>query len=664
MREGRADPPHPVLAQVEKMRTASHHPASVIFQAGKLGHLPNLLEEIAWARVLAQGGQAVDRVYGVSGGALTALAFALQRSAALEPARFAGAASALDELDSFLRRARTRDIRLLNLNPLYGPFNLDPLRGWVTHWLAACGGGGGLRVGELPMRLYLCAADRDATFTLFGPSDETLQFEYGWIQVGPPRDAPVVDALIASLSTCLSTEPALVQGEWFRDCRPAVADARAIITDLEAASPRAILCRVPHTPLPAWKLNWITSSFIMHRHHEHNQTLLARYYTDLVARHRALQALGATRAKGRPAPKARAARPRVVVHHVDLPYVGSTEAFTNMRQSVAEKESLMARFRDLLNGQLDAFPFDRPANVIYGAGGFSGILAGLVTTRLVEAGFAREGGEIRQIYGVSAGVLNGFFHAVQVAAQRHPDLYTSAARSALGDLEIFFATITPRKVARINRNPRDFWKGWASLAPLEAFLVERLAAYTGSRNAAQITFDDIGLPLTVAAARLDGFTDFLGMTQVGRRLRLDGLELPVRKAPVVRAIIAGWSMNTYILPTVLEEQAYRDGGGSFYDPGLLVACLDGELVNLLNIHLDEPDGHSYNLPPRPTLLRLLFDTHNYTFPEERRRMRRITDLLYTHYRHRDELRHRLGRDPAARRAIPPDFRQCWDIASE
>ena len=60
-----------------------------------------------------------------------------------------------------------------------------------------------------------------------------------------------------------------------------------------------------------------------------------------------------------------------------------------------------------------------------------------------------------------------------------------------------------------------------------------------------------------------------------------------------------------------------------------------KLTNLLNIHLDEPEGHSYNLPPRMNLVRILFDTHNLTFPEERRRMRAITNLLYEHFRLRD-----------------------------
>jgi hypothetical protein len=57
----------------------------------------------------------------------------------------------------------------------------------------------------------------------------------------------------------------------------------------------------------------------------------------------------------------------------------------------------MRRFRELLDGQLEGFPFDQPANVIYGAGGFSGILAGLVTTRAVDAGFGRGGGQVQQV---------------------------------------------------------------------------------------------------------------------------------------------------------------------------------------------------------------------------------------------------------------------------
>jgi len=355
--------------------------------------------------------------------------------------------------------------------------------------------------------------------------------------------------------------------------------------------------------------------------------------------------------------------------------VGSTEAITNMRQSVEHKDVLMTRFGDLLQGQLIDFPFGQPTNIIYGAGGFSGILAGLVATRAVISACEGAGGEVVQIYGVSAGVLNGFFHAVQVAAPRRPDVYTAAASHALADLESFVSHLQPNQVAAINTHPARFWQGWANLGPLDAFLLDRLAAYTGSSQPERLTFDDIDLPMTVAVAREDGFTDFLGMTArktafarqtaaLGRRMRFGGREWVVRGAPVVRALIAGWSMNTYVMPTVLGDQTYRDGGGSFYDPALFVACLDPSLTNLLNIHLDEPEGHSYHLPARPNLLRIVFDTHNYTFPEERRRMRLLIDLLYKHYRLRACYHTLLGQVPqdvAAAHPMPPDFRQSWDV---
>jgi hypothetical protein len=126
---------------------------------------------------------------------------------------------------------------------------------------------------------------------------------------------------------------------------------------------------------------------------------------------------------------------------------------------------------------------------------------------------------------------------------------------------------------------------------------------------------------------------------------------------VIRALVAGWSMNTYIQPTALNGQEYRDGGSTFYDPALFVACLDERPVNLLNIHLDEPEGHSYDLPERPNLLRLLFDTHNYIFPEERRRMRRMTDLLFEHLRLRQAYSQANGESL-------PDFRQAWALSRE
>jgi predicted acylesterase/phospholipase RssA len=653
--------------------------ASIIFQAAKLGDRGPILAEFDRAERLLRSGVAVGRIYGLSGGALVALGCALALAARRDPARWGEAQAALADLAWTLRRAHGWQIRRLILDPRYGFYTLQPLRRRVASLLRRYAGRDDLWLSELGVPLYLCALDADGVLTLLGPPDETLQCTYQFVHLGPPRDAPILDALTAALGTMLSTAPTLVPAAdgapatWLRDARPAIADAGAIVADLETADPRPLRRSAPHVPIRPWKLNWFTSSFIMHSQGERNQALLAAYYLDLLQRQRALQAAYRQLARrlGREAPAPAAP----LLGHVYLPYIGSTEALTNMRESAANKEALLARFRELLQGQVEAIPCDQPTNVIYGAGGFSGILAGLVTTRAVDAGFARGGGEIRQVYGVSAGVLNGFFHAVQLAAARQPGLYTPAAAHALDDLEGFMARIEPGHLVRTNRNPLALWRGFANLEPLERYLLERLAAYTGSPHPAELTFDDIALPLTVTAARRDGFTDFLGMTGTGRRMRFAGREWPVRPAPVVRAIIAGWSMNTYILPTPLGDQVYQDGGGTFYDPALFVACLDPELTNLLNIHLDEPEGHSYRLPPRPDIVRIVFDTHNYAFPEERRRMRLLSDLLYEHYRLRARYAGLLsGLSPAegvpaadapqvvaGAYVLPPDFRREWTL---
>jgi hypothetical protein len=331
---------------------------------------------------------------------------------------------------------------------------------------------------------------------------------------------------------------------------------------------------------------------------------------------------------------------------------------------VENKAELAARFERLLEGQLEGSAFDRPTNVIYGAGGSSGILAGLIATRAMHRRFSQSEDQIRQIYGVSAGIINAFFHAIRIAAARHPDLYTSAAATALDDLEAFITGLQPSDILRLNLNPLRLWRGWTNLGPLKTFLLARLGAYTGSAYPEQITFDDIALPLTVNVSREDGYVDLLGMTAPDRRFYFGDRGWQVRAAPVVQAILAGWSMNTYVEPTTLGGQAYVDGGGTFYDPALFVACIDPDLSNLLNIHVDDPEGHSYNLPPKPNVVRVVFDTHNYIFPEERRRMRALTDLLYEHYclraRHAACLQ-RLPSKATARYPLPPDFRRYWQV---
>jgi predicted acylesterase/phospholipase RssA len=633
---------------------------SVVFQSAKLGDIPKILEEFDWAAKLLQLQTPVGRVYGLSGGALVALAFSLARAAQQAPQQWGKARFSLDDFSIFLRKARGKNLRAFNFNPKYGPFNLNPLRRWVANRLRTYCGRDDLLLSELPLPLYLCAMDQDGTFTLFGRPDDGLQFQYQYVHVGPPQDTLVIDALIAALSTLLSTEPARVNGQWYRDCRPAIVDAGAIINDLEIADPRLIRRFRPYAPIRPWKLNFITSPFIMHSQHERNHTLLTASYLDLFNRQKELQ----TTIQSLPPISSPVQAPGV--HHIQLPYVGSTEAFTNMRQSVEHKAELMEKFDGLLEGQLDAIPFDQTANIIYGAGGFSGILAGLVTTRAMNARFTASGGHIAQVYGVSAGVLNGFFHAVQLASSRYPDIYRPPAQNALNDLEGFIATITTEKMAKVNYNPLRFWHGFANLGPLELFLLERLAAYTGTTHPEQLTFDDIKLPLTVTAARGDGFTEYMGMTGLNRHMLFGGKERTVRSAPIAKAVIAGWSMNTYVQPLALNGELYRDGGGAFYDIGMFVAMLDPQLTNLINIHLDEPEGHSYHLPPRPDLVRIVFDTHNYYFPEERRRMFFTTNLLYEHYRLRTEYAARLNllpQDHPSAAPLPPDFRQAWQITS-
>jgi hypothetical protein len=86
----------------------------------------------------------------------------------------------------------------------------------------------------------------------------------------------------------------------------------------------------------------------------------------------------------------------------------------------------------------------------------------------------------------------------------------------------------------------------------------------------------------------------------------------------------------YITPPVIQGETYYDGGAAFYDIGYFAAALDPAPVSLLNMHFCEPPSKSYGFDERPTLVRIAFDTHNFTFPEERRRMRRLVDLFYAH----------------------------------
>jgi hypothetical protein len=60
------------------------------------------------------------------------------------------------------------------------------------------------------------------------------------------------------------------------------------------------------------------------------------------------------------------------------------------------------------------------------------------------------------------------------------------------------------------------------------------------------------------------------------------------------------------------------------------------------MHFAEPPNHSYGFDERPNLVRIIFDTHNFTFPEERRRMRKIVDLFYDYEAYRRQVAHLVG----------------------
>ena len=464
---------------------------SIIFQSAKLGDIPQILVEIDWANNIFSQNISVERIYGVSGGCIAAVGYALQTASMKAPETWGRFSNALLEIKTFLQASKKRELKRININPRFGFYNLNPLRKWLENFLETHGCPKDIKIGSIPAPLYLCAADQDGLLTLFGKECSDLQMHYHFVKIFPPQDTILVDALIAALSTLLSTEPALVNKRWYRDCRPAFVDLGAIVADLEQKSPRKIIRSRPHAPIHPWKLNAFTSSFIMHSQNERNHGLLSSYYLDLLQKNEDLKkVLNYNKPSNDPLP---IGCPSIT--HIQLPYVGSTEAATNMRQSVLHKESLIEKFNELLKGQINNIPFDQPANVIYGAGGFSGILAGLVTTKAITEGFKNHSGQIKQIYGVSAGVLNGFFHAIQLAATRYPDLYTSAANNALKDLEEFLAKVKPEKIVKMNRNPFSIWHGLATLEPLEKYLVERLKSFIPVQSFLnKITFDAINLP--------------------------------------------------------------------------------------------------------------------------------------------------------------------------
>jgi len=107
------------------------NPPSIIFQSAKLGDLPFIVRELERAEALLKEDKPIGRIYGVSGGALTATAFALALAAKKDPQKWGRASAAIKDFHDFLAGARSGQIRSLNLNPWYGRSNLKPLRKWL-----------------------------------------------------------------------------------------------------------------------------------------------------------------------------------------------------------------------------------------------------------------------------------------------------------------------------------------------------------------------------------------------------------------------------------------------------------------------------------------------------------------------------------------------------
>ena len=90
---------------------------SLLFQAAKLGDIPKIVNELEWARDLIHKENQPERVYGASGGALSALAYTL---GTIEKANGKSPDRVFNQLIDFLSHAKSRNIRHLNLDMRYG----------------------------------------------------------------------------------------------------------------------------------------------------------------------------------------------------------------------------------------------------------------------------------------------------------------------------------------------------------------------------------------------------------------------------------------------------------------------------------------------------------------------------------------------------------------
>ncbi len=321
---------------------------------------------------------------------------------------------------------------------------------------------------------------------------------------------------------------------------------------------------------------------------------------------------------------------------------------TGCRQSIENRAEWSAEFKRIAAPQVAAIDPARPADLIFGAGGFSGVLAQTVVAKmLVERGVA-----VRRVFGCSAGVLSGLFYAVKLAADRCPDLYTPGADNALEDFYRFFDGLSMKAMFHTHRSPRRLWRAFGNAEPLRRTLLGYIEKWTGRPDPDRVTFESISLPLWIAMTRADGYLDLAGMTEPGMGMRFAERLMRPLNCPVIDAVIAGMAQPFYVTPPVIAGMTYFDGGSSYYDIDIFAAGLSAPLPELISIHVGEPIPYTFGFQPRMTLPQLVFDQHNLTFPEGRRRMSALVNLLYRHEADRRRLAAVIDALDAAGQPLP------------
>lgn len=637
-------------------------PPTLIYQRGKLyGQRPAILRDFAQARDLLADGLEPGRIVGSSGGALPALAHAITLAARREPERFAPeAAHAIDAMEALLRAGRPRALYRVNWGSLiYGLHQPGPLRRWLDDhirvWLRRPDGAAPL-LSEIGYPLYLAAGDRDGFPVFFGPQDEGLRRAYYNCTVRT-EDAPIVDACIAALSTLFLFDAVRVNGAYYKDLRPGLPDLSATLIDMQQADPRPLIAVPPEVEQRRGQPNLISQGLFMHRWMERNTGFVTRFDAALAARITQIEQWAAS--LGRLETIQGPIRPgELRACHPRIEYLTSTQMLEDTAIASREYERFIRLGAEVGGPQIAQIDLSQPYNVFYGAGGLSAVL---ICVGLIGE-IQRKGQEPVRISGCSAGLMPGLFHAVTLAAKRHPHLYRPEALHALDDLAALFAGRQPSDIFTFNwLRPRRLWRGLADLRGLRANLTALLEKYTGVPDGSKLRFSDMQLPFwPVASSNPDGYPAVFGMPD-DLVMRFDGEVIRPIDAPVVDAVIAGASLPLFAVPGVVEGREYVDGGASIFDHSLIMTLMDPQPRGLLSVHLGEPTDYSFGYPERPPLLRSLYDTHSYMIPEQRRRVHEAVNRFYAYLRLRARARAlRDSLSPAERAARPtPDLESAW-----